>query len=787
MVAPTAYLDFDVAVSRRGDQLDVRVLGSPAGETGSVLSPLPAQVLAPLGEVRSRALRALRPVRPAPDPVDDRLVGSELFGALFAGAVLDRFRASTARATMAGAGLRLMLRCDSGTDVLPWELLMDPTRSRFLALDPRTPVIRCTETPTQEPAATSGEAVRVLVAISSPEGTPPLDATAERAAIGARLAPLTVGGALVVDVLEDASLEGIRHAIDEHEVHVFHYIGHGTPGPDGRSALVLTGADGTQSLRSADELAGVLAAATGLRLCVLNSCHGSLADPTDPFAGAGATLVRAGVPAVVAMRTEVTDDAAIALAAALYESLATAAPVEHAVTQARIALAAADGPVAREWPVVALHLASSLPAGLRAGPLPRLDEDVEFTVARPERLLAEEWQALLVLAHHGTAFLGDDGRTVDQPAQVRRRVADFYGSDKADTTVTPSTLALPRGTGLVVAPDLPDSIDCDPPTAAMAWTGEIAETRFLLRPRAALAGTTVEGWVRVFCGPLVIAETRLELAVTAGVESSATIDTPVRPYRRIFPCFAVEDTAVVEGVAAVAEALGDSYTDRVVSAQQEGGPTGWLLPLIAEADVFQLFWSTHSMRSVSCREQWEQAVATAREGFVRPLYWEQPFPRSEGLPPPELATLRFIRLPAPPPETPSVPAPSWPAPSVPAPAGPTASTPEPTRTTPITEGPPTGEIPPWSVPSETSSSTAGTRSGEPAASIPPGRLGGMSVLSALVGFGLIAIGWHPGQGLVPDDASPWDLLGLAFLALAVILGCLFVVALVRRRRRRRRR
>ena len=789
------YLDFDVTLTRRGGDLDVRVLDSPAGETGSVVSQWPSAAVEWATGHRARMVRRLAPVVTAAvgssddAPLEAARVGAALFAALMPEAVLVRFRESIWRAAAAGAGLRLMLRFDGGADVLPWELLHDPETHTFLPLDARTPVVRCTETAAREPATGTDERVRILVAISSPLGTAPLDAERERESISARLAPLIPSGAVTVDILEDASLDGIRAALAAAETHVFHYIGHGTIGPDGRSALALTDALGGLALRTIDELAAVLATAPTLRLVVLNSCHGSPADPDDPFAGAGTTLVRSGTPSVVAMRTSITDDAAITFARGLYEGLAAAEPVEDAVTRARAMMAASDSDVHDEWPVVALHLSSSLAPGLPAGPLPHLDEDVEFTVARPPRLRAERWETMLVLAHHGETFVAADGSTVDQPAEVRQRVAGFFGAEPVTTTSEPSSLALPRGAELTVVPDLPAHVECDPPSARLLWSGEIGEVRFLLRARSAAAGSTVEGWLRVFCGPVVIAETALRLEVVADTTTTAPVEpvgtqSMVR-YRRIFPCFSREDVAVVEGVAAVAEALGDDYLDRVLEAGHDDAPTEWLLPLIAEADVFQLFWSSHSMVSSSCRRQWEHAVAAGREGFVLPLYWEQPFPRGDGLPPPALASLRFVRLPStlasppvltppPPPGSAEPPAPP-PAPPPPLPAAepgvPVVVDPLPA---PSTAPPaPSVGIPPVASSRPPNRGLASRGSGA-------ARLGAASLTSALLAVGFIAVGWSP--GVVPGThGSVLDVVGLALLGVALVLGGLAVAAWLRHR------
>ncbi|MGB4804374.1 MAG: CHAT domain-containing protein, partial [Anaerolineae bacterium] len=63
------------------------------------------------------------------------------------------------------------------------------------------------------------------------------------------------------------------------------------------------------------------------------------------------TLVREGVPAAVAMQAEISDTGAIELARTFYTALAAGRPVDAALTQARVALSAADSP---EWAIPVL-------------------------------------------------------------------------------------------------------------------------------------------------------------------------------------------------------------------------------------------------------------------------------------------------------------------------------------------------------------------------------------------------------------------------------------------------
>jgi hypothetical protein len=72
---------------------------------------------------------------------------------------------------------------------------------------------------------------------------------------------------------------------------------------------------------------------------VLNACEGARSDdPSDPFAGMAQSLIRQGLPAVVAMQFEITDDAAIIFAQELYGAIADGYPLEAALAGARGAI-----------------------------------------------------------------------------------------------------------------------------------------------------------------------------------------------------------------------------------------------------------------------------------------------------------------------------------------------------------------------------------------------------------------------------------------------------------------
>jgi type VI secretion system protein ImpC len=160
----------------------------------------------------------------------------------------------------------------------------------------------------------------------------------------------------------------------------------------------------------------------------------------------------------------------------------------------------------------------------------------------------------------------------------------------------------------------------------------------------------VGGRLSVFLGSILIGEIGLRFRVAplgAQVsEREPQAPTTARPYRKIFPSYAHADTAIVEQFERYAASVGDSYLRDVTTLRSGEVWDERLGELIAEADVFQLFWSTRSMISPFVRTEWERALALERRHFIRPVYWEDPLPENpaQGLPPPELGRLHFQRI-----------------------------------------------------------------------------------------------------------------------------------------------
>ena len=203
-----------------------------------------------------------------------------------------------------------------------------------------------------------------------------------------------------------------------------------------------------------------------------------------------------------------------------------------------------------------------------------------------------------------------------------------------------------RGARLRITVDLP-GLRCNPDEAELDWWEPVHQVVFRLLAGPDLVGSVVRGAVRVWCGPLLLGEVSLAIGVTASASGppspSVAESAPAVP--QDFPVLLPRRPGDRGGFAEVVRALGDEYLQDVLALRSGERWRTRLPELIEEADVFQLFWSSNSMRSPYCQQEWEHALALGRPLFVRPLYWEDPMPQDPtmGLPPVALRELHFIK------------------------------------------------------------------------------------------------------------------------------------------------
>jgi len=351
-----ACLDLDVLFSQAGADYQAMITRSPTGDGQSVtfsrlLSDLELEnFVLKVGRFRSRTRRIeAAPVAAAKE------VGGRLFDAVFAGATAECLRRCLDRAREQQAVLRIRLRLSGCPELadLPWELLYDRHDDWFLALSGRTPIVRYVQLPDPPRAIPVTLPLRVLVIRSEPADYPALDLAAEWEQVGDSLSELVDAGELTFTELAAPTLSELRRALLRDTFHVLHYMGHGGFDSQRGGVLLFTDRAGRGVPVTGADLGVMLHDHTSLRLAVLNACEAGRTDPADPFAGVADTLVRRGIPAVVAMQFEVSDDAAVEFAPALYGALAAGRSIDAAVAEARKAMYTVS-PL--EWATPVLYL-----------------------------------------------------------------------------------------------------------------------------------------------------------------------------------------------------------------------------------------------------------------------------------------------------------------------------------------------------------------------------------------------------------------------------------------------
>ncbi len=355
-MAERAHLDFDVLFGQTGSGYQAQITRSPAGEGQSVTftRPLTDLELENFALKVSRFRARTRRVEAAPG-VAAKDLGRRLFGALFTGAIGECLHRSLDRAEHLDATLRIRLRfadCHELND-LPWELLYDPDEDWFLALSDRTPVVRYVQMPAQPRVVPVTLPLRILVIRSEPADCPPLDLEAEWALVTGSLADLTDAGSLRFTELAAPTLSELRRALLRDTYHVLHFMGHGRFDDRSGGVLMFTDQTGRGVPVPGSDLGVMLRDHTSMRLAVLNACEAGRGDAADPFAGVAYTLVRRGIPAVVAMQFEVSDQASIEFASAFYGAIAQGRPIDSSIAEARKAIYTVS-PL--EWATPVLYL-----------------------------------------------------------------------------------------------------------------------------------------------------------------------------------------------------------------------------------------------------------------------------------------------------------------------------------------------------------------------------------------------------------------------------------------------
>lgn len=342
------YFDFDLEISP-GDEGDytVSVIDSPAGEARETVR-FPFSELELENRIQAVQIALLRSSEKRRRILDSheqtvQEFGRRLFDLLLTGEVRTRYDVSLREATRQEMGLRLRLRIRSPElAMVPWEFMYDLRQGEYVCLSRSSPIVRYLEAQQPIQPLAVRLPLRILAMVAAPTDLAALDVAQEKARAEAALEPLRHQGLVELTWVEGQTWRDLQRALQGGPWHIFHFIGHGGFDRHADEGLIaLADEAGKSQFLNATQFGRLLVDHSSLRLVLLNSCEGAQSGTRDLFAGSATTLVRRGMPAVIAMQFEISDRAAIEFAHAFYTALASDIPVDGAVAEARKAVSIA--------------------------------------------------------------------------------------------------------------------------------------------------------------------------------------------------------------------------------------------------------------------------------------------------------------------------------------------------------------------------------------------------------------------------------------------------------------
>jgi hypothetical protein len=305
--------------------------------------------------------------------------------ALLPHSVRREIAAALFRARHARRGLRLTLEVTAQTrDLLgvPWEIMALPLArgvqresdagETFLLLNADVTLVRQVEGVGRNTAPRLAPPLTLQVFAATPSGERPIDVDATREAVARVVAP---------DAVErywhhgNGTLRLLQEHLRNSNPQVAHFLCHGQrrqtlTGP--RYDLSLTRDDGGVRATSAFDLWPIFTLARDLQLVVLQACYSGesgivpgqpgrsqVLDEREAVESIALTLIRQGMPAVVAMQGAVGQHAAGDFVSAMYGILRAGGTLEEAIGAGRVAMYEGGGIV--DWGLPVIYQGSGRP------------------------------------------------------------------------------------------------------------------------------------------------------------------------------------------------------------------------------------------------------------------------------------------------------------------------------------------------------------------------------------------------------------------------------------------
>lgn len=337
-----SYPDFSITIYKQGENYKVRVTSSPFGPLSEVSTDSFDLnfCLESIGEgFRSPSLSSsvnnsknneLKPLQ----------IGKNLYDSFFIKQVHEEFQKSISRAKENCEGrLRIFLNLTEAPELvnLPWEYLNRD--GFFYSLNKKFPIIRTLNTQQIQKKILVDSSLNVLVVVSMPKDVSQLNSSKEVELINKSFSDLKKYNKVKIDLLENATFDSLQDKLRDKVYHVIHYIGHSDfDEKSANSYISLENESGINKNIKSNLLKFLLSNESSIRLVILNSCEGSKASEVNPFSGTAQVLLKAGIPAVIAMQYKISDTAAIKFSKIFYDALVDGYSVDSAITEARVSL-----------------------------------------------------------------------------------------------------------------------------------------------------------------------------------------------------------------------------------------------------------------------------------------------------------------------------------------------------------------------------------------------------------------------------------------------------------------
>lgn len=291
---------------------------------------------------------------------------------LFPGVIREHLSRSLPRNAREPCPLRICIRCDGfPLETIPWEYayLADSadgphSPSGYVVLSSDTSMVRyqILDRPSRAFTALNGRPLRIVAALSAPNGAGGLNLAKEKENIEQSLFKLGTKASRVY--LDRVTPKAFNTALAEQPTDIVHFAGHGAYvqsedefAIDGQGNLIFEDDDGEIRYYPSEHLAMDMGD-KNIRLVVLSACQSAMANMENAWAGVAPALVREGIPAVVGMQFSVQDKAAIEFGELFYSSLASGLTIDEAVAEGRKGIAR-ECPNAHDFGVPVLYLRCS--------------------------------------------------------------------------------------------------------------------------------------------------------------------------------------------------------------------------------------------------------------------------------------------------------------------------------------------------------------------------------------------------------------------------------------------